>query len=95
MNALESAEKVSYLPHQAVSCQIAETAKELCISKIDWDEEVPQDIKVKLHKWFLQVREHNNITVPRCISSENGDEKVKYYLHGFAEAIKTAYFAWV
>ena len=59
----------------------------VCLLKLQWDEEVPEEIKDKWNKWISTMKKRPYITVPRSVIS---DEVYKICIHGFSDASKLA-----
>ena len=34
---------------------------------VDWDDELPENLKAKLEKWVLELPQLSNVAVPRCL----------------------------
>ena len=56
---------------------------ELCLRKVSWDEQVPDDIVRRWNKWAKTLRECTEIKVPRSVVS-NKSQQIS--IHGFADA---------
>ena len=59
----------------------------VCLLKLQWDEEVPQDIKGEWNKWITTMKKRPYITVPRNVVT---DKVEKICIHGFSDASKLA-----
>ena len=60
---------------------------EICLLKLRWDEEVPDEIAKKWKAWAKELKHTPAITVPRCVSTVSQSH---FELHGFADASKIA-----
>ncbi len=60
---------------------------EVCLLKLHWDQEVPNDIQKKWEAWQTSLRKALSITVSRCIFKSHGNH---FKIHGFADASKVA-----
>ena len=59
---------------------------------LSWDDEVSTNIKVKFLKWLDELKELNQMQVPRCLFGDiNDNDKVS--LHTFCDASSVAYAA--
>ena len=47
--------------------------QELCRGQVDWDDEVPEDIKARWMKWRSELPALQELLVPRCISPQTLD----------------------
>ena len=60
---------------------------EICLLKLHWDEEVPDEIAKKWNAWVKGLKHTPTVDVPRCVSTINQSH---FELHGFADASKMA-----
>jgi hypothetical protein len=60
---------------------------ELCLRKISWDEQVPDDIVRRWNQWAKTLRECTEIKVPRIVVN-NKSQQIS--IHGFADASQLA-----
>ena len=69
--------------------------QEICVQKFDWDEDLPEEIKCHWVKMVSDLKDVDEIFVPRCLYESKANEIKSCYLHGFADASKTAYCAMI
>lgn len=62
--------------------------KELWQSKIEWDEDVPEHIKLKFLKWFEELKYLKNVKVPRWLFVDNFTH---VSIHTFMDASELSY----
>ena len=68
--------------------------QEICNQKLDWDENLKGETKLRWDKWVQDLTITNEIRVNRCLYDSVGAEEVtECYLHGFGDASKKAYCA--
>jgi hypothetical protein len=67
--------------------------QELWIRKIDWDQELPEELKAKYRNYREDVKAIEHINVKRCIIPLKNVTKAE--IHGFADASEKAYGACV
>ena len=67
--------------------------QELCAEKLNWDEEVPHDLKVKWDNLVNDLKQMNRILLSRCYFREVDDQVLSCVVHGFCDASKSAYAA--
>ena len=67
--------------------------QELCLSKSQWDDVIPQDQKFRLQKWMTDLQRVENISVNRYHFPEQKTKGKSAVLHGFGDASKGAYCA--
>ena len=68
--------------------------QEICNQKLDWDEKLKGETKLRWDKWVQDLTITNEIRVNRCLYDSVGAEEVtECYLHGFRDASKKAYCA--
>ena len=60
---------------------------ELCLRKVSWDEQVPDDIVRRWNQWAKTLRECTEIKVPRSVVTNKGQQ---ISIHGFADASQLA-----
>ena len=44
--------------------------QEVCQSKLEWDERLPEAFQERWRKWVVSLKEVRSVHVPRCIYSE-------------------------
>ncbi|XP_028397211.1 uncharacterized protein LOC114521021 [Dendronephthya gigantea] len=67
--------------------------QELCEGKVTWDDEIPQDIKVKWNKLVTELQRMNRIVLSRCYFRHVSHPVLSCTIHGFCDASKSAYAA--
>ncbi len=67
--------------------------QELCKLKIDWDEDLPDHVKVLWSKWIESLKIAKSIEVERSVLKELTGEITKIAIHGFSDASQKAYCA--
>ena len=60
---------------------------EICLLKLHWDDEVPDEIAKKWSTWVKALKHTPTVDVPHCASTINQSH---FELHGFADASKMA-----
>lgn len=55
---------------------------------MDWDDELPEDLKVKWERWVSELPQLSNVAVPRCLRRPN---PVDIELHLFSDASNDAF----
>lgn len=65
--------------------------QELCRHKTDWDDPIPEEIKVKWEKWRADLLQLQRISIPRCYKPENFGRVVSAELHHFSDASVKGY----
>eukprot|EP00112_Aurelia_sp_Birch-Aquarium-sp1_P003379 Seg1377.3 transcript_id=Seg1377.3/GoldUCD/mRNA.D3Y31 product="hypothetical protein" protein_id=Seg1377.3/GoldUCD/D3Y31 len=78
-----------------ITVQAKALFQELCIEKLDWDDELPDGKKEQWHRWVSDLEVVDKITIPRCLYEGNNAEIKSCYLHGFGDAGKKAYYAMI
>ena len=82
---------------QGLVSPIAVTAKalfqELCIEKLGWDDQIPQDKATRWEEWLTDLKTVKTISVPRSIFEGSTGEVLSTTLDGFGDASKKAYCA--
>ncbi|XP_048580427.1 uncharacterized protein LOC116614572 [Nematostella vectensis] len=66
--------------------------QELCVEKLDWDEELTGERKKRWLSWLDDLKRVKEVRIARCVYGVSGAE-VTYSLHGFGDASKKAYCA--
>ena len=62
--------------------------QEVWMAGIDWDDELPEDLKVKWERWVSELPQLSNVAVPRCLRRPN---PVDIELHLFSDASNDAF----
>ena len=65
--------------------------QELCKGNFQWDDDIPEDIKIKWLKWKRQLASLEDIKLSRCYKPENFGKIVDYSLHHFSDASEVGY----
>lgn len=65
----------------------------LWINKLDWDDEVSENILAEWNKIYSSLSILSNVRVPRCLNLYFGDQKNVVQIHGFSDASEVAYGA--
>ena len=65
--------------------------QELCRHKVDWDDPIPEDIKVKWEKSRADLLQLQRISISRCYKPENFGRVVSAELHHFSDASVKGY----
>ena len=64
--------------------------QEIWMAGIDWDDVLPENLKVKWEKWVAELPQLSNVTVPRCLHQAN---PANVELHLFSDASNDAFAA--
>ena len=62
-------------------------------TSLGWDDEVPEDHKVRFVKWLDDLPLIDNVSVPRCLKPENFGAVISRQLHVFSDASSSGYGA--
>jgi hypothetical protein len=65
--------------------------KELCDQGADWDDPVPEDVRMKWERWRLQLPELENLKIPRTFTSQEMSKAKTIELHNFSDASMSGY----
>lgn len=65
--------------------------QELCRGQVDWDDEVPEDIKARWMKWRSELRALQELLVPRCYKPADFGRVARVELHHFSDASTQGY----
>ena len=57
-----------------------------CLRKLNWDDNLPDDVKHKWFKWLNDLRLLNHVTIPRFIGANFTDKCNDICLHGFCDS---------
>ena len=76
-----------------ITVQFKMLFQELCGEKLNWDDEVPHDLKVKWDNLVNELKQMNRIRLSRCYFREVDDPVISCIVHGFGDASKAAYAA--
>ncbi|XP_015760809.1 PREDICTED: uncharacterized protein LOC107339965 [Acropora digitifera] len=60
--------------------------QDLCGLSLDWDDPVPDDVKMKWEKWRMEVMKLRSIKIPRCYKPNPFGRVVRAELHHFSGA---------
>ena len=66
--------------------------QELCLRKVEWDEELKEEEKKRWVSWLDDLKGVREISVPRCVYRVPQDQ-INCFLHGFGDASGKAYCA--
>ena len=69
--------------------------QELCVAKLGWDDPLPKDYLSRWELWLKDLISIKTISFPRCFLEKHQGDRVRYQLHGLADASKKAYCAMV
>ena len=64
-----------------------------CLRKLNWDDNLPDDVKHKWFKWLNDLRLLNHVTIPRFIGANFTEKCNDICLHGFCDSSTKAYAA--
>ena len=67
--------------------------QDLCLTKLEWDETIPEDQISRWEEWIQSIRQVKAITTPRSMQKDIKGNIVKTSLHGFGDASGKAYCA--
>jgi hypothetical protein len=65
--------------------------QELCREGVDWDDPVPESIRVRWEKWRSELLLLNNLSVQRCFRPEGFEVLKSIELHHFSDASTSGY----
>ncbi|XP_064643619.1 uncharacterized protein LOC135497715 [Lineus longissimus] len=65
--------------------------QDLCHQKADWDDPIPDKIRMRWGKWRMELMTLKELQIPRCLKSMNFGTIQKAELHSFADASEYAY----
>ena len=65
--------------------------RELWLRKLDWDQQVPEDLKMQHKQWRQDLSLLSEVRLPRCYFT--GSNPTSITLHGFSDASKNAFSA--
>ncbi len=65
--------------------------QELCRSKADWDDPVPEDIKARWMKWRSELPALEELLIPRCYKPDDSGRITQMELHHFSDASMQGY----
>lgn len=65
--------------------------QELCRGQVDWDDEVPEDIKARWTKWRSELPVLQELLVPRCYKPADFGRIARVELHHFSDASTQGY----
>ncbi|XP_046864650.1 uncharacterized protein LOC124459173 [Xenia sp. Carnegie-2017] len=95
--------KVLGLEWDSVGCESGKhgTDEEKCVESVsfgvDWDITLPKSVKEKWEKWWRDLKEVKSVSIGRYSSgvtdTSGSESKQRYFLHGFGDASKRAYYA--
>ena len=65
----------------------------MCQDKMDWDEPLPNDLKLLWEAWLKDLHNLSSVEIPRCYVPSTVKEVQQYELHHFADASVSGYGA--
>ena len=66
----------------------------LCKEKFDWDAPLPEPSQRQWNRWLQDLRQMQQILVPRCIYAGLEEETTSYTIHGFGTPQKRLIVLW-
>ena len=67
--------------------------QDLCLTKVEWDETIPEDQIIRWEEWIQSLRQVKAITTPKSMEKDIKGNIVKASLHWFGDASGKAYCA--
>ena len=65
--------------------------QELCCLDVEWDEPIPEHVKVRWTKWRAELLQIWSISIPRCYKPLNFGRMLRTELHHFSDATVKGY----
>lgn len=65
----------------------------LCYDKFEWDAPLPESARKQWNRWLQDLREVQQVLVPRCVCAGLEEGVTSYVIHGFGDASEKAYCA--
>jgi len=65
--------------------------QELCRGKTDWDDPVPENIRIMWEKWRKELHVLEELSVPKCYKPANFGHTISAELHHFSDASTRGY----
>ena len=65
----------------------------LCQEKFEWDAPLPESARKQWNRWLQDLREVQQVLVPRCVNAGLEEGVTSYVIHGFGDASEKAYCA--
>ena len=65
--------------------------QELCREGVDWDDDIPDNIRARWEKWRAELPLLERLKVPRCYKPEDFGEVKTVELHHFSDASQNGY----
>ena len=65
--------------------------RDLCRNQVDWDDEIPANLKMKWEKWRNELPCLKELSIPRCFEPEELGEIKSAELHNFSDASNIGY----
>jgi hypothetical protein len=59
--------------------------QELCRQNLGWDDEVPEEIRMRWLKWKSELKELEALSIPRCYKPMDFGPVVLFELHHFSD----------
>ena len=63
----------------------------MCREKMDWDEPLPDDLKLRWEAWLQDLHNLSSVEIPRCYVPSTIKEVQQYELHHFSDASASGY----
>ena len=63
----------------------------LCRDQIEWDEEIPEELKMRWRKWRNELSCLGELSIPRCFKPEGFGPVKSAELHNFSDASNVGY----
>ena len=60
--------------------------QELCSLHLEWDDPIPEDVKMRWEKWRMELMKLQSIKIPRCYKPKDFGQVVRAELHHFSDA---------
>ena len=65
--------------------------QELCSLHLEWDDPIPEDVKMRWEKWRMELMKLQSIKIPRCYKPKDFGQVVRAELHHFSDASVRGY----
>ena len=65
--------------------------QELCSLHLEWDDPIPDDVKMRWEKWRMELMKLQSIKIPRCYKPRDFGQVVRAELHHFSDASVRGY----
>ena len=67
--------------------------QQLCSAKLEWDDKLSSEPRIKLENRVNDLEKAREIKIPRSVYGDPQKHMTECYLHGFGDASKAAYSA--